>query len=223
MHCSEFQTLISEYIDGTLELGEQTRTENHLAGCEACRAIRDDLLQIVHFSQQLPVHAPSASLWSRIAGDLEVDNAPGVSSRISGWWRRISSIGLRLTVPQFAAVAAAFVVVVSAGVLLVRQQPSAVNTAGNFTDPAEVNRLSNTEIKQIEDEITRRSENLEKRKQAWDPELRQSFEKNLLYINQSLVECRHQLNDNPSDYVTQELMLNAYREKMRFLERFEKF
>jgi hypothetical protein len=31
------------------------------------------------------------------------------------------------------------------------------------------------------------------------------------------------LNDNPADAVSQELMLNAYREKVRLLEGFEKF
>ena len=50
-----------------------------------------------------------------------------------------------------------------------------------------------------------------------------AFERNLLYVDQTLVECRHQLNDNPADDVSQELMLNAYREKVRLLEGFDKF
>ena len=54
MVCKQCQELLSEYIDGALELGEQVNVERHLADCEPCRAVRDDLLQIVHFSQRLP-------------------------------------------------------------------------------------------------------------------------------------------------------------------------
>jgi hypothetical protein len=42
-------------------------------------------------------------------------------------------------------------------------------------------------------------------------------------IEQSLAECRHQLSDNPGDDISQELMLNAYRDKVRLLEGFESF
>jgi hypothetical protein len=67
------------------------------------------------------------------------------------------------------------------------------------------------------------SQTVEQRKNSWDPELRSAFERNLLYVDQSLIECRHQLNDNPADDVSQELMLNAYREKVRLLASFENF
>ena len=45
MVCKECQELLSEYIDAGLELGEQVNLERHLADCEPCRAVRDDLLQ----------------------------------------------------------------------------------------------------------------------------------------------------------------------------------
>jgi predicted anti-sigma-YlaC factor YlaD len=70
MLCMQCQELLSEYIDGGLELGEEVNIERHLSDCESCRAVRDDLLQIVHFSQQLPVQAPSTSLWPRINAGL---------------------------------------------------------------------------------------------------------------------------------------------------------
>ena len=70
MICTKCQELLSDYIDGALELGEQVSIERHLADCEPCRAMRDDLLQIVHFSHQLPLQAPASSLWPRIQSDL---------------------------------------------------------------------------------------------------------------------------------------------------------
>jgi hypothetical protein len=224
MRCSDCQETLSEYIDGSLELGELTSIERHLGDCETCRAVRDDLLQIVHFSHQLPLHAPSSSLWSRIADDLSSEGPPTFWSRLSIWWLRLRSSKLRMTIPQLAATAAAVVILASTGVVLLTNnvqrrvgEPSASNL------PAETVLLSNGEMRQIEDQILRLSENLDRRKESWDPEIRQAFEKNLEYVNQCLVDCRHKLNDNPTDTVARELMLNAYREKFRLLDSFDKF
>ena len=38
MVCKQCQELLSEYIDGALELGEQVNIERHLGECEPCRA-----------------------------------------------------------------------------------------------------------------------------------------------------------------------------------------
>jgi hypothetical protein len=129
-----------------------------------------------------------------------------------------------MTIPQLAATAAAVVILASTGVVLLTNnvqrrvgEPSASNL------PAETVLLSNGEMRQIEDQILRLSENLDRRKESWDPEIRQAFEKNLEYVNQCLVDCRHKLNDNPTDTVARELMLNAYREKFRLLDSFDKF
>jgi hypothetical protein len=226
MRCGDCQEALSEYIDGSLELGELTNIERHLADCETCRAVRDDLLQIVHFSHQLPMHAPSSSLWSRIADDLKNESPPTFWSRLSVWWLRLRSSNLRMTIPQLAASAAAAVILMVAGTTLLRTngQGPVVDTAGG--NSGEQLRLSNGDMKdmqQIEDQILKLSENLERRKESWDPEIRQAFEKNLYYVNQCLVDCRFKLNDNPSDNVARELMLNAYREKFRLLDSFDKF
>jgi hypothetical protein len=128
-------------------------------------------------------------------------------------------------VPQLIAGAAALAVIVSIGVIVSRRdnrQPQMAANADTMS-PSQVRPLSQTDLQQIEKQITQLSQSVEQKKDSWDPELRIAFERNLLYIDQSLVECRHQLNDNPSDDVSQELMLNAYREKVRLLEGFEKF
>ena len=40
MGCKQCQELLSDYIDGALELGEQVNIERHLGDCEPCRAVR---------------------------------------------------------------------------------------------------------------------------------------------------------------------------------------
>jgi len=224
MVCKQCQELLSEYIDGALELGEQANIERHLGDCEPCRAVRDDLLQIVHFSQQLPMQSPSTALWPRISSDL-AELRPSSWSRPLRWLVSFRTLNFNFSVPQLIAGAAALAIVVSIGVIVSRRdsgQPQLSASAGLVT-PSDVRPLSQTDLQQLEKQITQLSETVEQRKESWDPELRTAFERNLLYIDQSLVECRHQLKDNPADDVSQELMLNAYREKVRLLEGFEKF
>ena len=223
MVCKQYQELISDYIDGSLELGEQTQIERHLADCESCRAVRDDLLQIVHFSHQLPQHAPSGAVWSRIEADVLEER--GSWFRTVSWWAWLKTRHFNFSLPQMAATASAVIIAVSAVVLVSRQdaaQNNAVATAPG-SPGIEATPLSNPDFQQLEKQINRLSETVEQRKVEWDPELRSAFERNMLYVDQCLAECRHQLNDNPTDDVSQELMLNAYREKVRLLEGFERF
>jgi hypothetical protein len=224
MFCNQCQELLSEYIDGALELGEQVNLERHLGDCEPCRAVRDDLLQIVHFSQQLPLQSPSTRLWPRIQSGVE-ELRPSFWSWPLRWFARLGTLNFNLSVPQIIAGAAALTIVVSIGVIVSRRDsaPVPLSTATHFVAPGDVTPLSRADMQQLEKQINRLSETVELQKDSWDPALRTAYERNLLYIDQSLVECRHQLKDNPADDVSQELMLAAYREKVRLLEGFEKF
>ncbi|MGA9772685.1 MAG: anti-sigma factor [Blastocatellia bacterium] len=226
MICKQCQELISDYIDGLLELGEQVKIERHLADCEPCRAVRDDLLQIVHFSHQLPEQSPSGSLWARIQSDIAEQKPAGFLSGAGAWWTQLKTRNFNLSIPQMVASAAALAIVISIGVLItgrnVAHNQSMVASVGEVSADS-LQRLSNPDIQQLEQDVSRLSETIEQRKSAWNAELRATFDRNMYYINQSLAECRHQLNDNPTDDVSQELMLNAYREKVRLLEGFQSF
>src|SRR5512143_1174160 len=220
MVCKQCQELLSEYIDGALELGEQVNIERHLSDCEPCRAVRDDLLQIVHFSQQLPMQSPSTALWPRISSGL-AELKPSFWARSLQWLTNFRTLNFNFSVPQMIAAAAALAMMISIGVILSRRDRPLQLAAQGVITPADIRPLSQTDLQQLEKQISQLSETVEHRKDSWDPELRNTFERNLLYIDQSLVECRHQLNDNPADSVSQELMLNAFREKVRLLEGFE--
>lgn len=225
MVCTECQEILSEYIDGALELGEQVNIERHLADCEPCRAMRDDLLQIVHFSHQLPLQSPSPALWSRIRSDVDSLHT-GVWSRPQRWLARVRALNFNLSIPQLAAGAAVLVVVVSLSAIVSQRDGRSIQSAAPSVASAanaDVTPLSNSDFQQLEKQISSLSATVEQKKTSWDPELRSEYERNLYYIDQSLVECRHQLKNNPADDVAQELMLNAYREKVRLLDSFEKF
>jgi anti-sigma-K factor RskA len=227
MVCNQCQELISDYIDGTLELGEQAKIEHHLADCEPCRAVRDDLLQLVHFSRQLPLHTPSSALWTRIQAQIEEERPATMWARAQSWASRIKESHFDLSFPQIAASAAALIILVTASFMLLRDNSTGqTEVAGSSLmseSSASRNLLSNPDIQQIEQRINQLKESVEQRKVSWQPELRVTFDRNMYYVEQSLLECRQQLNGNPDDQIAQELMLNAYREKVRLLEGFEKF
>src|SRR5262249_44590494 len=94
MLCSDCQELLSDYIDGMLELGEQAKIEAHISHCETCLAVRDDLLQIVHFSKSLPLHSPSSAVWTRIKAEIQADGKKGLPAQAGRFWARMTSQGL---------------------------------------------------------------------------------------------------------------------------------
>jgi hypothetical protein len=185
--------------------------------------VRDDLLQIVHFSHQLPEQAPSTALWSRIQSELAKEQPVGTSARAKLWWTRLREQHFNLSLPQLAASAAALTIVLSIGIIAFRHDSTTTQMAIAPGVPGAVNNLSKVDLDELEQQINRLSESIEQKKSEWNPELRATYERNLIYVNQSLAECRHQVNDNPADDTAQELMLNAYREKVRLLEGFESF
>lgn len=227
MNCNECQEIISDYIDGLLEMGEQSRIERHMADCEPCRAVRDDLLQLVHFSRQLPLHTPSGAIWTRIQSSLADERPKGFFPRIKAWMTRLENRHLNLSLPQLAASAVALAVVVSLGVIFVNRNKIETETADIAASVPQttlrLNLLSSPEGQNVEQRINYLEATIQQKKANWEPELRETFERNMLYVEQSLLECQQQLHGNPNDQVSKELMLNAYREKVRLLEGFERF
>lgn len=226
MACIQFQEMISDYIDGLLSTGEQTSIEQHLAGCESCRVLRDDMLQLVHFSRHLPLHTPSVTVWTKIQTQVASARPLSIQARISSWLARLETRNFSFSLPQLAAGTIALALFITAGVVFVRRDNN--TPAGSPTQTASrpafnTNLLSFPDFQQIENRISQLEQSVDQRKSSWPDELRISYERNLTYVNQSLVECRQQLTGNPEDRVSEELMINAYREKMRLLEGFDQF
>lgn len=230
MNCIECEEIISDYVDGTLELGEQTKIELHLANCEPCRAVRDDFLQIVHFSKQLPLHTPNSDLWMRIQSEIEAEQPKTLWARTKLWWRNFNARDFNLTVPRLAAIVAAFVIMVSISAAVWRNVQTGtaagaapVQIASDGLKIPLTNPDFDNEVKAYEQRINQLKESVDQKKEAWAPELRTSFDRNMYYVDQSLNDCRRQLNNKPSDETCKELLKNAYNEKMRLLEGFANF
>jgi anti-sigma-K factor RskA len=226
MGCSKYQEMISDYIDGILSPGEQTIIEQHLESCEDCRALRDDMLQLVHFSRHLPLHTPSGAVWNRIQTQVSAERPRGLRARLGAWMARLETRYFSFSLPQLATGVVVLALVTTISFLLVRNgydregaiasQPAPGPSVGTIP-------LSSPDFRKEEEYISRLEESVEQRKPSWSPELLLTFERNLSHVDESLNECRQQLSSNPEDKVSRELMSGAYAEKKRLLERFQRF
>jgi hypothetical protein len=221
MGCSKCEELLSDYLDGLLELGERAGVERHLAECSGCRILRDDLLQIIHFSRNLPLHTPSTAVWAGIHAQIE---AGGVGSR---WWPRVAERHFTFTARQLAVAAAALLLAFAATVFVARSN-AIRDESGSSTERTADSRQLHTEsisaaISEIEQRVGRLEANVEQRRIGWNADLQTAFDRQMLYVDQSLAECRQGLRANPYDEVCQDLMLTAYREKVRLLEGFSNY
>lgn len=220
MRCDDCQALISDYIDGELELGEQTQVEHHLSACTPCRVMRDDLLLIINSSRRLPEETPSNSIWLDICSEIEMTRP---NSGLRNLWARVSGWEFRLSGPQLA-IASISIVVATAAIIGLSQWRDAIVAPSTFGNQATTVKASGSnDVEDIEQRIGQLQAQVEERREEWQPQVRSSFDRNMLYIDQSLAECRQRLRANPYDDLSQELMLNAYREKVRLLEGFSDY
>src|SRR5437667_12829364 len=67
---------LSEYLDGTLAVGERAALEAHLVDCAACAATLEELRRVVARARALDDRAPGADLWPKIAGGIGRPTAP---------------------------------------------------------------------------------------------------------------------------------------------------
>jgi predicted anti-sigma-YlaC factor YlaD len=83
-HLSEEQ--ISAWLDHQLEDDAAGSVEQHVAGCDQCRAVRDGLSAVDQLFRKAEVVEPPPYMWSKISAGLEeagLENA--------GWFSRLAS------------------------------------------------------------------------------------------------------------------------------------
>lgn len=70
MNCAELETLICDYVDGTLEPGQQAEVERHLGQCAACAEIARDSAAVVALAGRAAEVEPPPELVNRILFEL---------------------------------------------------------------------------------------------------------------------------------------------------------
>ena len=120
--------LLSDYVDGGLDVAARTGLESHLRGCPDCTETLEDLRLVVARARSLPLHAaaPNVDLWPAI--EARIRGASGVSGvsrptpvltvpRPRSWSERRVSFSL----PQLAAACLALAIVSGSAVWVARR------------------------------------------------------------------------------------------------------
>lgn len=227
MTCQQYEAALSEYVDGTLQASDEAgdaalvdALEAHLANCERCRGIVEDLHTLRDAARHLDPRVPPAHVWTRIAAET------GIRERRPLWARMPSPASIRW---QPLAAAAMLLAVLAGSWMAWRQLTTpAPATAvapraaqGVPPDPTLVQDVE-TELRLAEEHYVRAIAGLEAIAKAEGSELdaqtAEVLQANLTVIDAAIGESRAALQTEPSSEVARSSLFEALRRKVTLLQ-----
>jgi predicted anti-sigma-YlaC factor YlaD len=225
MNCEKCQDLVSELIDGSLNRHDYALLEAHLGECLECAEVRNDLSAIVGFCREhrgeYDAPANQRALWLRISNTIESEiKVPSETTAVRagnrlGFLKR----SWELSFPQLAAAIAAIVIVVSLGTVV------GVRRLQNFGSQPVPTLASNSlsvkdRYRQQQQVVDYWNQRVELNKARWNPQMRETFDRNMSVIDAALADSLRELNVNPHDEVSEEMLNAALNDKVELLKEF---
>jgi hypothetical protein len=221
MTCDRSQSLIDDYVDGTLDAGLRKEVEAHLVDCDACRALAQDFAAIRRGARELEPHTPPAYVWSKLAASLAAEQKRGFLSRLV-------ARGMSPTWEPIAALAVVLIIVAGISRVVWQQfsapseAPRPVAVAPAPTSDPELVQSVETELKLAEEHYQKAIAGLEQitrtESAALDPQVSAVLQKNLAVIDEAIGESRTALQTQPTSEVAQESLFAALRNKVSLLQ-----
>jgi Putative zinc-finger len=234
MNCVQCQELVHDLVDGALSREDSAKLNLHLEDCLSCSEVRNDLQAIVSFCQQnrgqYDETPNERALWLRIRNVIEAEQAAPVAVPAppvrTGFWPAWLGRSWELSVPQLAASVAALAVVISlATVVGIRSWEStgsggavSLSTAGGLAATGGANLRDR--FAQQQQAIAYWNQRVELNKSRWNSQMRETFDRNLQVIDQAVNDSLYELNRNPHDEVSEEMLNAALNEKLALLKEF---
>src|SRR5712691_7759807 len=223
MNCEDYQDLLSGFIDGSLISEEHNRVEAHLSDCAVCAEARSDLDAIVVFCREncgeYDAVPNERALWLRISNTIEGDltGLPRAVVKVNaGWWSRVMNQSWQLSFPRLAASAAILVIVVALGTVFgVRRFQSSGRTPIVATGSTVEERY-----RQQQQVIAYWNQRVEQNKARWSPQMRETFDRNMGVIDAAVNDSMRQLDQNPHDGVSEDILNAALNDKVELLKEF---
>ena len=226
MNCETCQELIHDLVDGSISRNDESILNTHLSECLDCDSVRQDLASIVGFcrTRRGEYEAPpnEQALWLRIRNVIEAeqggqavvhtDNRPSFLGRLLGrsW---------ELSFAQLAGLTAAIVLLVSLTTVvglrrLTTNTPPLVQSA--VADFSNVN----DRVWQRQQVINYWNQRVEVNKTRWSANMRETFDRNMRVIDQAVSDSMSELNRNPHDDVSEQMLNEALNDKLALLKEF---
>jgi anti-sigma factor RsiW len=224
MACSQYLTSIQEYVDGTLGPIRRAELEQHLAGCDECRAVAADLERIRESASSLRGVPPPDGLWLQIAGRL----------RQEGRVRDVVSSRRRMPRAAWAAMAAGLIIAIGGSVYVLRSgvrsgvSPAPVATtaasqtgSGNAPSTKSVEDVQNelaAAQTQYETAIAHLEQIAKANQSALDPQTARTLQKNLAITDMAIADSSAAVHSEPTSVAAREALFDALKQKVALLQ-----
>jgi hypothetical protein len=229
MNCEQCQELIHDLIDGQISQRDEFTLNTHLQECLDCDSVRNDLASIVTFCQSRrgEYEAPpnEQALWLRIRNVIEAENGSrtplrnetGQPSFVGRWLNHT----WQLSLPQLAALTVAIVLLVSLTTIVgVRRFGNEGTHAAAAPQLEASNSSVNDRVFQRTQAINYWNQRVEMNKARWSPAMRETFDRNMRVIDDAVANSLNDLNRNPHDEVSEQMLNESLNDKLALLKEF---
>jgi hypothetical protein len=230
MNCEKCHEMVNDLLDGSLNRQNEVLLNQHLADCLDCGEVRRDLESIVGFcrTQQGEYLAPpnERALWLRIRNIVESEMPVAVTGSaaavprkgfLGSWLNR----SWELSLPQLAASVAAIALLVSLSTIVaLRRSDTSSVVPGVVMNKTGLTTTVSNRMWQQQQAISYWNQRVELNKVRWSQEMRETFDRNLKVIDQAVNDSMGELDRNPHDEVSEEMLNAALNEKLALLKEF---
>lgn len=226
MTCETCQELIHDLIDGSISGSDESSLYTHLKQCLDCESVRQDLASIVSFchTQRGHYEAPpnEHALWLRIRNVIEAER-PGVvvsnSEPPRSFLGQLMGRSWELSLPQLAASTVAIVLLVSLMTVVGLRRWGGYAVTPATPAQAEASNV-NDRVWQRRQVINYWNQRVELNKARWSADMRETFDRNMKVIDQTVADSLNELNRNPHDEVSEQMLNEALNDKLALLKEF---
>ncbi len=225
MNCEKCQELIHDLLDGSISRSDELSLNTHIQECLDCESVREDLSAIVGFCRtqrgEYEAQPNSHAMWLRIRNVVEAENRVAISATQTA--PRKSFLGglfgrsWELSFPQLAAFTAAVVLCVSLVTVVGLRRfggTPPVDTPNPFQSSI------NDRVWQRQQVINYWNQRVEMNKARWSANMRETFERNLQVIDQAVTQSLNELNRNPHDEISEQMLNESLNDKLALLKEF---
>lgn len=231
MNCEKYQDLLSDFVDGSLTQPEHDSIEAHLSTCGVCAEARDDLEAIVGFCREhrgeYDAVPDERALWLRISNTIEGELSVAAPASIppgAGWWFRLMNRSWELSFPQLAAAVTAIIIVVSVVTSIGLRRISFPGAGSGFQSSGPSLAINGSSVqdrfRQQQQVVAYWNQRVELNKARWNPQMRETFDRNMSVIDAAVNDSMNRLTKNPHDEVSEEILNAALNDKVELLKEF---
>jgi hypothetical protein len=204
-----YKDWLGDYVDGTLKEPDRRLLESHLAVCESCRTLADDLLEIKKAASSLPRLSPPENAWKQIESNLR---ARQPQSRRFSFWTMSSPWAMAASIVLLIGALSLYLWLSSAPEELPADDPAAL--AGYVASELEqAEKHYGNAISGLEQIIDKEGQN-----ESLDPEVMAVLNDNLDLIEQAIGESRAAALQDPNNETARESFLSALKNKLNLLQ-----